>query len=93
STSTPDLSLFDPEIERTLHRTTQVRHRIEFKSNLCSQTNDLTSENDSAYFSDPDFELNLSSDSDTSTMEDVPRLTLKQLGGASTAMEKQPTRY
>ncbi|MED6136988.1 hypothetical protein PIB30_060830 [Stylosanthes scabra] len=32
-------------------------------------------------------------DAGTSIMGDVPRLTLKQLGGASIAMENQPTRY
>ncbi|MED6220829.1 hypothetical protein PIB30_048593 [Stylosanthes scabra] len=92
STSTPDLLLFDPEIERTLCRARQVRRQIEFESNLRSQTNDLASENDSAYSSNPDFDLDLSSDSGTSTMGDVPMLTLKQLGGASTAMENQPAR-
>ncbi|MED6161350.1 hypothetical protein PIB30_059878 [Stylosanthes scabra] len=76
-TSTLDLILFDLEIERTLH----------------SQANDLASENDSAYSSDPDFDLDLPSDSGTSTMGDVPRLTLKQLGGGCTTMENQPTRY
>ncbi|MED6141856.1 hypothetical protein PIB30_107602, partial [Stylosanthes scabra] len=52
-------------------------HWIEFESNLHSQTNDLASENDSTHSSDPDFDLDLSSDSGTSTMGDVLRLTLK----------------
>ncbi|MED6226387.1 hypothetical protein PIB30_103204, partial [Stylosanthes scabra] len=83
SSSTPDLLLFDPEIKRTLRRARQVRRRIEFESNLRSQTNDLESENDFAYSSNPDFDLDLSSNSGTSTMGDVPSLTLKQLGGTS----------
>ncbi|MED6208356.1 hypothetical protein PIB30_044247 [Stylosanthes scabra] len=93
STSTPDLLLFDPEIERTLRCARQVRRQIEFENNLCSRINDLASENDFAYSSDPDFDLDLS-DSGTSIMnDDISKLMLKQLGGARTAMENQPTRY
>ncbi|MED6171570.1 hypothetical protein PIB30_041866 [Stylosanthes scabra] len=71
SNSSPNLLLFDPEIERTLRRSRQVRRQIEFESNLHSQTKNLASENDSAYSFDPDFdnELSTSSDSDNPPWE------------------------
>ncbi|MED6172588.1 hypothetical protein PIB30_051470 [Stylosanthes scabra] len=52
-------------------------------------------ENNSQYSSDSDidFEFLTSSDIGTSIMGDVQRLTLKQLGGVSAAMENQLTRY
>ncbi|MED6225238.1 hypothetical protein PIB30_091734 [Stylosanthes scabra] len=80
SISIPDLLLFDPEIKRTVRHARQVRHQLEFESNLHSQTQNLASANNSGYSSDPDFDLELStsfSDSGTSTMGDIPRLTLK----------------
>ncbi|MED6175195.1 hypothetical protein PIB30_076067 [Stylosanthes scabra] len=79
------LLLFDPEIERTLRRARQVRRRIEFKNNLRSQTENLAFENNSAYSSDSDFDCDKlsSSDTGTSNMGDLPRITLKQMGGAS----------
>ncbi|MED6177861.1 hypothetical protein PIB30_102047, partial [Stylosanthes scabra] len=92
--SDPDLLLFDPEIERTLRHTRQVRRRVELQNTLRSQATRLSSDNDSIYSSDSDFESRTSSsDIGTFTMGDVPRLTLKQLGGASTALENQQTRY
>ncbi|MED6213040.1 N-acetyltransferase 9 [Stylosanthes scabra] len=92
----PNLLLFDPEIKRTLRRARQVRRQLEFESNLHSQTQNLASANNSGYSSDPDFDRELStssSDSGTWTTGDIPRLTLKQLGGASITMENQPARY
>ncbi|MED6163924.1 hypothetical protein PIB30_084805 [Stylosanthes scabra] len=87
SNSEPDLLLFDPEIERTLRCARQVRRRLEFENNSRSQTAELASENNSVYSSDTDtdFELSTSSDTCTSIMGDIPRLTLKYLGDASTA--------
>ncbi|MED6140615.1 hypothetical protein PIB30_094955 [Stylosanthes scabra] len=84
SNSDPNLLLFDPEIKRTLRRARQVRRRIEFENNLCSQTKNLASENNSAYSSDFDFDCDRlsSSDTGTSNMGDLPRITLKQVGGA-----------
>ncbi|MED6138479.1 hypothetical protein PIB30_074576, partial [Stylosanthes scabra] len=76
----PNLLLFDPEIERTLRRARQVRRRIEFENNLRSQTENLASENNSAFSFDSDFDCDIlsSSDTGTSNMGDLPRITLKQ---------------
>ncbi|MED6111458.1 hypothetical protein PIB30_052471 [Stylosanthes scabra] len=95
SNSDPNLLLFDPEIERTLRRARQVRHRIEFENNLRSQTENLAYENNSAYSSDSDFDCDIlfSSDIGTSNMGDLPRITLKQMGGASMALENQPVQF
>ncbi|MED6140914.1 hypothetical protein PIB30_098175, partial [Stylosanthes scabra] len=94
SNSDPNLLLFDPKIERTLRHARQVRRRVELENTLRSQATRLASDNDSIYSFDSDFESRTSSsDTGTFTMGDVPRLTLKQLGGASTALENQPTRY
>ncbi|MED6116466.1 hypothetical protein PIB30_100548 [Stylosanthes scabra] len=92
SNSDPNLVLFDPEIERTLRRARQVRRRIEFENNLRYQTKNLASENNSAYSSHFDFYCDRlsSSDTGTSNMGDLPRITLKQMGGASLALENQP---
>ncbi|MED6149885.1 hypothetical protein PIB30_066923 [Stylosanthes scabra] len=89
SNSDPNLLLFDPEIERTLRRARQVRRRIEFVSNLRSQTENLASVNNSSYSSNSDFDSDIlsSSDTGTSNMGDLPRITLKQMGGASMALE------
>ncbi|MED6113643.1 hypothetical protein PIB30_072778 [Stylosanthes scabra] len=94
SNSDPDLPLFDLEIERTLRYARQVRRRAELENTLHSQAMRLASDNDSVYSSDSDFESRTSSsDIGRFTMGVVPRLTLKQLGGASTALENQPTKY
>ncbi|MED6159298.1 hypothetical protein PIB30_041051 [Stylosanthes scabra] len=61
----PDLLLFDPEIERTLRRARQVSRRIEFENNLCSQAQELASENNSVHSSDSDTDFEFSSSSDT----------------------------
>ncbi|MED6153830.1 hypothetical protein PIB30_105914, partial [Stylosanthes scabra] len=83
-----------PEIEITLRRARQVRHRVQFEEHLRSQVEELTSDNNSVYSSasETNFELS-SSDPGTSVTGDNPRLTLKQLGGASTALENQPSKY
>ncbi|MED6200181.1 hypothetical protein PIB30_082575 [Stylosanthes scabra] len=85
SNSDPNLLLFDLEIERTLRRARQVRCRIEFENNLRSQTENLASENNFAYSSDSDFDCDrlYSSNTGTSNMGDLPRITLKQMGGAT----------
>ncbi|MED6221961.1 hypothetical protein PIB30_059809 [Stylosanthes scabra] len=95
SNSDPNLLLFDPEIETTPRRARQVRRRIEFENNLRSQTKNLASVNNSSYssYSDFDFEISSSSDTGTSNMGDLPRITLKQMGGASMALENQPVRF
>ncbi|MED6163571.1 hypothetical protein PIB30_081283 [Stylosanthes scabra] len=93
--SNPNLLLFDPEIERTLRRARQVRRRIEFENNLRSQTENLATENNSAYSSDSDFDFDIPSSSDTGTsiMGNLPRITLKQMGEASMSLENQPVRF
>ncbi|MED6150509.1 hypothetical protein PIB30_072976 [Stylosanthes scabra] len=85
SNSNPNLLFFDPEIKRTLRRARQVRRRIEFENNLRSQTKNLASENNSSYSSDSDFDCDIPSSSDTGTsiMGDLPRISLKQMGRAS----------
>ncbi|MED6187995.1 hypothetical protein PIB30_081761, partial [Stylosanthes scabra] len=95
SNSDPNLLLFDPEIERTLRRARQVRRRIEFENNLRSRTENLASENNSSYSSDSEFDRDTLSFSDTGTsnMGDLPRITLKQMDGASMALENQPVRF
>ncbi|MED6140089.1 hypothetical protein PIB30_089841 [Stylosanthes scabra] len=95
SNSDHNLLLFDPEIERTLRRARQVRRRIEFENNFRSQTENLASMNNSSYSSDSDFDFEISSSSDTGTsnMGDLPRITLKQMGGSSMALENQPVRF
>ncbi|MED6213964.1 hypothetical protein PIB30_098537 [Stylosanthes scabra] len=95
SNSDPNLLLFDPEIERRLRRARQVRRRIEFENNLRSQTENLASVNNSSYSSDSDSDCEISSSSDTSTsnMGDLPRIILKQMGGASMVLENQPVRF
>ncbi|MED6173543.1 hypothetical protein PIB30_060440 [Stylosanthes scabra] len=53
-----------------------------------SQVEEVFSESDSAYSSAFETDIELpSSDSGTSTMGDLPRITLKQMGGASMALE------
>ncbi|MED6186067.1 hypothetical protein PIB30_063204 [Stylosanthes scabra] len=81
----PNLLLFYSEIERTLRRARQVRRRIEFENNLRSQTKNLASMNNSSYSSDSDSDCDIlsSSDTGTSNMGDLPRITLKQMGRAS----------
>ncbi|MED6115538.1 hypothetical protein PIB30_091645 [Stylosanthes scabra] len=95
SNSNPNLLLFDPEIGRTLRRARQVRRRIEFESNLRSQTENLASVNNSSYSSDSDSDCDIlsSSDTGTSNMGDLPRITLKQMGEASMALENQQVRF
>ncbi|MED6176547.1 hypothetical protein PIB30_089326, partial [Stylosanthes scabra] len=91
SNSDPNLLLFDLEIERTLRGARKVRRRIEFENNLRSQTENLASENNSVYSSDSDFDCDILSSFDTGTfnMGDLPRITLKRMGGASMALENQ----
>ncbi|MED6217444.1 hypothetical protein PIB30_017691, partial [Stylosanthes scabra] len=86
SHSDPGSLLFDPEIERTLRRTRQARCRAELAR--------LTLNNNPFYSSDS------SSGSDTQSSSSVSgtptmaeRLTLKQLGGASTAFDNQPNKF
>ncbi|MED6141253.1 hypothetical protein PIB30_101455, partial [Stylosanthes scabra] len=95
SNSDPNLLLFDPKIKRTLRRARQVRRRIEFENNLRSQTENLASVNNSSYSSNSDFDCDIlsSSDTGTSNMGDLPRITLKQMGGASMALENQPVQF
>ncbi|MED6209959.1 hypothetical protein PIB30_059639, partial [Stylosanthes scabra] len=89
-----DLLVFDPETERSLRHIRQVRRRIQFENSQYSQIEEAFSESDSAYSSafEIDFELP-SSDLGTSTMGDFPRITLKQMDGASMALENQPVRF
>ncbi|MED6109512.1 hypothetical protein PIB30_034304 [Stylosanthes scabra] len=85
SHSSPGSLLFDPEIERTLRRTRQARRRAEL-ARLALNNNPFYSDSSS----DSDTQSS-SSVSGTSTMAE--RLTLKQLGGASTAFDNQPNRF
>ncbi|MED6171174.1 hypothetical protein PIB30_038322 [Stylosanthes scabra] len=76
--------LFDLEIERTLRRTRQARHRAKL-ARLALNNNPFSD-------SSSDFDTQSSSSvSSTSTMAE--RLTLKQLGCASTAFDNQPNRF
>ncbi|MED6141865.1 hypothetical protein PIB30_107700, partial [Stylosanthes scabra] len=84
----PDLLVFDPEIERSLRHIRQVKRRIQFENTRYSQIEEAFSESDSAYSSASETGIELpSSDSGTPTMGDVPRITLKQMGRASMALE------
>ncbi|MED6112885.1 hypothetical protein PIB30_065798, partial [Stylosanthes scabra] len=51
----------------TLRHARQVRRRIEFENNLCSQTKNLASEKNSSYSSDSDFDYDTLSSSNTGT--------------------------
>ncbi|MED6200526.1 hypothetical protein PIB30_086007 [Stylosanthes scabra] len=94
SNSDPDLLVFDLEIERSLRHIRQVKHRIQFENTWYSQIEKAFSESDSAYSSASETNIELpSSDSGTPTMGDLPRITLKQMGGASMALENQPVRF
>ncbi|MED6127971.1 hypothetical protein PIB30_093175 [Stylosanthes scabra] len=94
SNSNPDLLVFDPEIERTLRRARQVRRQIEFENYLRSQAESLATENKYVHSSDSDSEFEIPfSNAGDNTMGDLPRITLKQMGGASMALENQPVRY
>ncbi|MED6176159.1 hypothetical protein PIB30_085412 [Stylosanthes scabra] len=78
SHSDPGSLLFDPEIERTLRRTRQARRRDELAK--------LALNNNPFYSSDSSSDSNTRSSSSVSgTPTMAERLTLKQLGGASTA--------
>ncbi|MED6170697.1 hypothetical protein PIB30_033463 [Stylosanthes scabra] len=86
SHSDPGSLLFEPEIERTLRRTRQARRRAELAR--------VALDNNPFYF------FGSSSDSDTQSSSSVSgtptmaeRLTLKQLGGASTTFDNQPNRF
>ncbi|MED6137767.1 hypothetical protein PIB30_068057, partial [Stylosanthes scabra] len=88
SNSNPDLLVFVSEIERTLRRASQVWRRIEFENYLHSQVESLATENNSVQSSDSDSEFEIPfSNAGDSTMGDLPRITLKQMGGASMALE------
>ncbi|MED6116462.1 hypothetical protein PIB30_100518 [Stylosanthes scabra] len=67
---------------------------VEHRPRLYFQLEEIDSESDSAYSSasETDIEL-LSSDTGSSAMGDLPRVTLKQMGGARMAQENQPLRY
>ncbi|MED6151361.1 hypothetical protein PIB30_081795 [Stylosanthes scabra] len=86
SHSDPGSLLFDPEIERTLRRTRQAKRRAKLVR--------LALNNNHFYSFDCSSDFNTRSSfsvSGTSTMAE--RLTLKQLGGASTAFDNQPNRF
>ncbi|MED6192741.1 hypothetical protein PIB30_012911 [Stylosanthes scabra] len=86
----------DLEIERTLRRARQVRRRIEFENYLHSQTENLAAEEtfvDSS-LSDSESEKFFSpTHVGTIQIAEPPRVTLRQMGGASVALEDQPVRY
>ncbi|MED6225307.1 hypothetical protein PIB30_092511, partial [Stylosanthes scabra] len=86
SHSDPGLLLFDPEIERTLRRARQAKSRVEL-ARLASDNNSLDWSNSN---SDSDTRTT-SSNTGTFTMGE--RLTLKQIGGASTAFDNQTARF
>ncbi|MED6140277.1 hypothetical protein PIB30_091614 [Stylosanthes scabra] len=83
SNSDPNLLLFDPELERTL----RCARQLAFTDARFSQTENRASENNSTYSSDSNFNCDIlsSSDTGTSNMGDLPRITLKQMGIASDA--------
>ncbi|MED6208828.1 hypothetical protein PIB30_048810 [Stylosanthes scabra] len=96
SNPNPDFLDLDLELERTLRHAKQVRRRIEFENSLYSQTENLATEEiyvDSS-LSDSESE-NFFSPTHTGTlhMAEPPRVTLRQMGGASVALENQPVRY
>ncbi|MED6127322.1 hypothetical protein PIB30_087007, partial [Stylosanthes scabra] len=98
SNPNPDLLDFDSEIERMLRRVRQVRRRIEFADSLRSQIGNLATEEtyDHSSYSDSksDFEIPFSpTHTGTHTMGEPPRVTLRQMGRASMALENQPVRY
>ncbi|MED6150487.1 hypothetical protein PIB30_072761 [Stylosanthes scabra] len=94
SNSDPDLLVFNPEIERSLKHIRQVKRRIQFENTQYSQIKEVFSETDSTYSSAFETDIELpSSDSGTSAMGDLPRITLKQMGGASMALENQPVQF
>ncbi|MED6149918.1 hypothetical protein PIB30_067198 [Stylosanthes scabra] len=86
SHSDPGLLLFDPEIERTLRRTRQARRRTKL-ARLASDNNPFDWSN---FDSDSDTHTT-SSNIGTFTMGE--RLTLKQIGRASTAPGKDPIKH
>ncbi|MED6127846.1 hypothetical protein PIB30_092040 [Stylosanthes scabra] len=84
SHSDPGLLLFDPEIERTLRRARQARRRAKLAR--------LALDNIPFDWSDSDSNTQTTS-SDTGTFNMGEKLTLKQIGGASTAFDNQPNRF
>ncbi|MED6226393.1 hypothetical protein PIB30_103245, partial [Stylosanthes scabra] len=83
--------VFDPEIERSLRFIREVRHRIHFENTQYFQREEIASGSDSAYSSASKTDIELPfSDTGTNTMGDLLRITLKQMGGASMALENQP---
>ncbi|MED6162521.1 hypothetical protein PIB30_071243, partial [Stylosanthes scabra] len=96
SNPNPDLLDLDLELERTLRRARQVRRRIEFENFLYSQTENLATEEISvdSSLSDSESEKFFSpTHAGTLHMAEPPRVTLRQMGGASVALENQPVRY
>ncbi|MED6133767.1 hypothetical protein PIB30_031208 [Stylosanthes scabra] len=86
----------DLETERTLRRVRQVRRRIEFENSLHSQTENLTAKETSIHssLSDSESEKFFSpSHAGTLQMAEPPRVTLRQMGGASVGLENQLVRY
>ncbi|MED6123911.1 hypothetical protein PIB30_054097 [Stylosanthes scabra] len=86
----------DLEIERTLRHARQVRRQIEFENSLHSQTENLAAEETSvdSSLSDSESEKFFSpTHVGTLQMVESPRVTLRQMGGASVALENQPMRY
>ncbi|MED6223651.1 hypothetical protein PIB30_076135 [Stylosanthes scabra] len=86
SHSDPGLLLFDPEIEQTLCRARQARRRAEL-ARLASDNNPFDWSN-----SDSDSDTQTTS-SDTGTFTMGERLTLKQIGEASTAPGEDPIKH
>ncbi|MED6163895.1 hypothetical protein PIB30_084508 [Stylosanthes scabra] len=90
----PDLLLFDPKIERSLRRSRQARRRAELDNTLHSQVARLASDNNHFHWSDFDSDSDTQSILfDTGTFAMGERLTLKQIGSASSALDNQPNRY
>ncbi|MED6221075.1 hypothetical protein PIB30_050969 [Stylosanthes scabra] len=86
SHSDPGLLLFDPEIERTLRRARQAKRRAELAR--------LASDNNPFNWCNSDFDSDTrTASSDTGTFTMGERLTLKQIGGASTAFDNQTARF
>ncbi|MED6214271.1 hypothetical protein PIB30_101388, partial [Stylosanthes scabra] len=83
SHSDPGMLLFDPKMERTLRRARQARRRAEL-ARLASDNNPFDWSN-----SDSDSDTQTTS-SNTGTFTMGERLTLKQIGGVSTAFDNQP---
>ncbi|MED6148228.1 hypothetical protein PIB30_051062 [Stylosanthes scabra] len=90
SNPNPDLLDLDLELERTLRRATQVRRRIEFQNSLYSQTENLATDEisvDSSLSNSESENFFSPIHAGTLNMAEPPRVTLRQMGGASVALE------